>query len=107
MPNNNRQTNNFLNAIQKFAEEQKNKALSEAEEFKAREIKKAEDEECLVVRVHECRGGQENVIVSSEFPVKRIVLCDLLEHDCKELSEGASVEFVIKPFQIRTFKLYF
>ncbi len=44
MPNNNRQTNNFLNAIQKFAEEQKNKALSEAEEFKAREIKKAEDE---------------------------------------------------------------
>lgn len=50
MPENNRQlihneqTNNFLNAIQRFAEEQKNKVVSEAEEFKAQEIKKAEDE---------------------------------------------------------------
>lgn len=44
MPDNNAQTNNFLEAIQKFAEEQKNKVLSEAEEFKAQEIKKAEDE---------------------------------------------------------------
>lgn len=37
-------TGNFLNAIQKFADEQKHLIRSEVEKFKAEELKKAEDE---------------------------------------------------------------
>ena len=70
-------------------------------------IKKAEDEDCLTVRMHECLGGSHMVTLSSQFPVKRIVPCNLLEHDCGEAVEGAAVEFFMKPFEIRTYKLYF
>ena len=70
-------------------------------------VKKAEDENCLIVRMHECRGSKNHVILSSEYPVKYFVPCHLLEHDCGEKVEGTSVEFVVSPFEIRTFKMYF
>lgn len=70
-------------------------------------VKKAEDSECLIVRLHECRGGRGTVVLSSEYPVKRIVPCNLLEHDLEEMTEANTVEFEIKPFEIRTFKLFF
>lgn len=70
-------------------------------------IKKAEDEECLVVRLHECLGGSHRAVLRSEFSLRRIVPCNLLEHDCGPAREGAETEFWIKPFEIKTFKLYF
>ena len=70
-------------------------------------VKKAEDEDCLIVRMHECRGSKSKVMMQSEYPVKRIVPCNLLEHDQGEAILGASAEFVIKPFEIKTFKFYF
>lgn len=69
-------------------------------------IKKAEDEACLIVRLHECLGGRHFVILQSELPVRRIVPCNLLEHDCGPAVEGAAVDFTIRPFEIKTFKLY-
>lgn len=69
-------------------------------------VKKAEDEDCIVVRMHECMGARGKATLTSEYPVKRIVPCNLLEHDCGDAVEGASVEFTIKPFEIKTFKLY-
>ncbi len=39
-----KKTGNFLNAIQKYADEQKHMIRSEVERFKAEELKKAEDE---------------------------------------------------------------
>lgn len=44
MPNNRGQNNNFLQAINKYAEEQRKQIQNEAEEFKKQEIAKAEDE---------------------------------------------------------------
>lgn len=70
-------------------------------------IKKAEDEECLIVRLHECRGARNRITLGSDYPVKRIVTCNLLEHDLGEVIEDANVTFTIKPFEIKTFKLYF
>ena len=69
-------------------------------------VKKAEDEECLIVRLHECLGGSRRAVLSSEFPVKRIVPCNLLEHDSGVAVEGAEVSFALHPFEIRTFKMY-
>lgn len=69
-------------------------------------VKKAEEEECLIVRLHECRGSRGNVVLSSEYPVERIVSCNLLEHDLEEAVLGNSVAFKIKPFEIKTFKIF-
>lgn len=70
-------------------------------------IKKAEDEDCLVVRMHECRGDRTQVSLWSEFDVKRIVPCNLLEHDVDAAVSGNRIDFAIKPFEIKNFKLYF
>lgn len=79
-------------------------------------VKKAEDEDCLIVRMHECRGGRASVVVSSDFPVKRMAPCNLLERDFqKEESTGAETDAVntsealltFHPFEIKTLKWYF
>lgn len=70
-------------------------------------VKKAEDENCLVVRLHECWGGRRTVRFASEYPVKKMVLCNLLEHDLEALADGAETELVMKPFEIKSIKLYF
>ena len=69
-------------------------------------VKKAEDENCLIVRFHECRGGTSKITLSSDFPVKKMVPCNLLEHDSGEAVEGNSVSLTVKPFMICTYKLY-
>ena len=70
-------------------------------------IKKAEDEDCLIVRMHECRGDRGPASFSSEFDVKRIVPCNLVEHDVGDAVEGNRIDFTVGPFEIKTFKLYF
>lgn len=70
-------------------------------------VKKAEDDNAIVVRFHECRGGRRRVTLSSEFDVKKFVPCNLLEHDCGEMTEGSSAEFALHPFEIKTVKMYF
>lgn len=69
--------------------------------------KKAEDEDCLIVRMHECRGGRTLVVLSSDYPLRKIVPCNLLEHDCGDAVEGANIELAFRPFEIKSFKLYF
>lgn len=99
-------------------------------------VKKAEDEDCLIVRMHECRGGRRRVRISSDYPVERIVPCNLLEHDlaaegapgCEagaEAKAGAetgavlgerepgyapvsagTAELIFHPFEIKTLKIY-
>ena len=70
-------------------------------------VKKAEDDDAVVVRFHECRGGRRKVSLSSEFDVKKFVPCNLLEHDCSEVIESDCAEFTLHPFEIKTVKLYF
>ncbi|HJC30826.1 MAG TPA: alpha-mannosidase [Candidatus Anaerobutyricum faecale] len=99
-------------------------------------VKKAEDEDCLIVRMHECRGGRATVVVSSEFPVERIMPCNLLERSLvsQEKSSvksstgaessgngedgraagraengavnGSEMVLTFHPFEIKTFKFY-
>ena len=69
-------------------------------------VKKAEDEECLIVRIHECRGGHGRAVLESEVPVKKIVPCNLLEHDSGEAVEGNRISVSVHPFEIKTYKMY-
>ena len=70
-------------------------------------IKKAEDEECLVVRMHECRGGRCVANISSDYALKQIIPCNLLEHNIGEAKETSQAELTFRPFEIKTLKLYF
>ena len=70
-------------------------------------VKKAEDEECLIVRMHECQGGRSSVTLTSDYPVKRFVPCNLLEHDTGEAVEENRLSLVFRPFEIKTYKMYF
>lgn len=69
-------------------------------------VKKAEDEECLVIRMHECRGGSAKVQFSSDYAIQKIVPCNILEHDCGEAVSGSQMDLSFKPFEIKSFKLY-
>lgn len=69
-------------------------------------VKKAEDEECLIVRLHECRGGRHKVQLSSGYNIQKIVPCNLLEESNGEEEGNGELEFVIKPFEIMSLKLY-
>lgn len=70
-------------------------------------IKKAEDEDCLVIRLHECRGTRTEVTLQANFSVNRIVQCNMLEHDVSPTVEGSSIQFQLGAFESRSFKLYF
>lgn len=70
-------------------------------------IKKAEDDEAIVVRIHECRGSRAKFTLGSDYPIHRIVPCNLLEHATGSEMLRNDVSDVLRPFEIRTYKLYF
>lgn len=69
-------------------------------------IKKAEDDGCLIVRVHECRGATRRFVISSEKEVRRWVVCDLLEQEIGERQEKEQICGTLHPFELRTFKIW-
>ena len=70
-------------------------------------IKKAESEDCLILRVHECFGGRTHVKVGSEYGITRYATCNLLEDRETEPVSGSAIEFDLKPFEIKTFMVWF
>ena len=70
-------------------------------------VKKAEYEDCIVVRLHECRGGRHKLKITSDFGIKAFVPCNLLEENLSEPVEQNAILTEIKPFEIQTFKLWF
>lgn len=69
-------------------------------------VKKAEDDDSVIVRLHECRGGHGEVRLYSELPVSVISACNLLEEETGEqwTPEQWCVQW--KPFEIKTFRLH-
>jgi alpha-mannosidase len=69
-------------------------------------IKKAEDENALVVRLYESRGTRGKVNLSSGFPVHSAQLVNLLEDELASLDwQGGCAELEFIPFEIVTVKL--
>lgn len=73
-------------------------------------VKKAEDEDCLVVRMHECLGGRRKAAVYSDYPIKKMTACNMLEHDCADSGcedAGSTADLEFRPFEIKNYKVYF
>ena len=70
-------------------------------------LKPAEDENALILRVHEFRGRRAQGRLNPRFPFKALRECNLLERqDGPGLDRGAEGEigFELKPYEIKTFK---
>lgn len=70
-------------------------------------IKKAEDEDCLVVHLHECRGGRAQIHFGSDYPLRKVVPCNLLEHDLSPALPEDTRTLLFHPFEIKALKLWF
>ena len=69
-------------------------------------VKRAEDEDCLIVRVHECRGGRGAFTLTPGFPLRAYAPVNLLEENLTEPVEADRICDVLSPFEIKTFKLW-
>lgn len=70
-------------------------------------VKKADKEDCLILRIHECKGAREAVAISSDYPLSAYAACNLLEENLSDVIKENMIQTIIKPFEIKTFKLWF
>ncbi|WP_284638433.1 alpha-mannosidase [Paenibacillus silviterrae] len=68
-------------------------------------IKKAEDEDGVIVRLHEYAGIRGEVRIASELPLASWQELDLMERPLGPKNEEAELSFYLKPYEIRTFLL--
>ncbi len=70
-------------------------------------IKKAEREDAVIVRLYEAGGSRGSVTVEFGFRVKRVRECNLMERNGAAMKvKGNAVNFEMRPFQIKTLKVY-
>ena len=69
-------------------------------------LKKADDGSGFIIRLYEAHGGRTNASVKISLPATRAYECDMLENNLSEADfVDGSLNFVIKPYEIKTFKL--
>jgi len=68
-------------------------------------VKKAEKEECLVIRIHETTGSRQKVDIKSDYQIKEWTVCNMLEQDAGT-REVESISAVLQPFESRSFKVW-
>ena len=69
-------------------------------------VKPAEDGDGVVIRLHECSGGRQKTILSSEFGIKAYAECNLLE-EYESKKEGSEIPAAFGPFEIRSYRVWF
>ncbi|MBQ4087497.1 MAG: alpha-mannosidase [Clostridia bacterium] len=69
-------------------------------------VKKAEDDDALIVRLFEHGNVRENITLSFGFDASEVKLCSMMEEEEGEIAvENNTVSFEIKPFEIVTLKV--
>lgn len=69
-------------------------------------IKKAEDDDSVIVRLYECYNKKTDAAVHFGFDFKKAYLCDLMEENICELPhDGKSIRIPVKNYEIITLKL--
>lgn len=70
-------------------------------------LKKSEQGDCLVLRVHECRGAHCKVRITSDYGMKSFAACNLLEENLETPIKGNCISTAFRPFEIKSFKIWF
>ncbi len=69
-------------------------------------IKKAEDDDSLILRFYEYGNKRDTVKVTLADSIKEVFECNLMENEIEKVdSKDNQFEFSAKPFEIRTFKV--
>jgi alpha-mannosidase len=72
-------------------------------------VKKAEDDDAIVVRLYEYKQSRnQNVTVTFDSTIRKAVECNLIEEEEGDaVFNNESLSFSITPFEIKTFKVWF
>ncbi|MGQ9630522.1 MAG: alpha-mannosidase [bacterium] len=74
----------------------------------AETVKKAEDDDGIIVRLYECYNQRGPVTLTFSRPLASAVECNLMEEGGEAVDfDGNNLSFRIKPYEIKTFKLKF
>ena len=68
-------------------------------------LKKAEDGDDLVLRVHECRGGHVETELNPGVGIRGYIPCNLLEEPTGAFVESKTIPLSLAPFKLATFRL--
>lgn len=69
-------------------------------------VKRAEDDNSLIVRMYEFENKTTMVKLTSNLPFKKVINCDLMENDLDELdSLDNKVELLFSPYEIKTIRI--
>ncbi len=84
-------------------------ATLDANNVRIETIKKAEDEDCLIVRLYEYKKYRlQEVKLTFAEEIKKAVECNLVEEgNQKVIYSDNKLRFSIKPYEIKTFKVWF
>ncbi|WP_409292700.1 alpha-mannosidase [Peribacillus sp. SCS-37] len=66
-------------------------------------VKKAEDKDALIIRLHEFAGARGKVELGSDRKIESWQEYDLMERPITEVQESKGFAFDIKPYEIKTF----
>ncbi|MBW4079879.1 alpha-mannosidase [Paenibacillus sp. S150] len=66
-------------------------------------VKKAEDGNGVIVRLHEYTGSRSQVELTSDYPIKGWEECDLLERGQGDKQNSSIIAFQLNPYEIKTF----
>ncbi len=70
-------------------------------------VKQAEDSDALIVRVYEAYGRRTRAALDFALPLAQASECNLMEEEDVTLAHGSHhLDFELKPFEIKTFKLF-
>ncbi|XEC96072.1 alpha-mannosidase [Paenibacillus tarimensis] len=68
-------------------------------------VKKAEDEDAVIVRLHEFAGARAAVVLQSGCPIVSWAECDLMERPLTDMNADPEIELTIMPYEIKTFMI--
>jgi len=80
----------------------------EADNISLEVIKKAEKEDCLVIRLVETKGQRSKASLCFKSPAKKLIKTNMIEwtNEGEEAIVDNSFTIELKPFEIRTYKLW-
>ncbi|MDD5597026.1 MAG: glycoside hydrolase family 38 C-terminal domain-containing protein [Victivallaceae bacterium] len=80
----------------------------EANDISLEAVKKAEKENCLIIRLVETKGRRSQGALRFHIPVKKLVKTNLIEwtEEGSETASGDILKLELRPFEIRTYKVY-
>ena len=65
-------------------------------------MKKTEEGNRILLRMHEWKGGKNELELLCKFPIKNWYECDLMENQIGEKYESERIQLEFKPFEIKT-----